>query len=172
MEREARTPRTLALTLALTLPLALTLTLTRLNTGGAAPPPLAAAPQSQQLGLGSLREKLATHVMCVTSRPGPRRSCRRANGSRTRSSKLVSLFQPFAPTEVWQHGHGNLKQLVTEWYKDDPAFCRGGGRRVVQAAQGQGCPAGLHQHGLQVLLRVHTESQEEEPRRIAGVVCG
>ena len=60
--------------------------------------------------------------MCVTSRPGPRRSCRRANGSRTRSSKLVSLFQPFAPTEVWQHGHGNLKQLVTEWYKDDPAF--------------------------------------------------
>ena len=64
------------------------------STPAAPPPPLAAAPQSQQLGLGSLREKLATHVMCVTSRPGPRRSCRRANGSRTRSSSPSSSLSP------------------------------------------------------------------------------
>ena len=36
--------------------------------------------------------------------------------------KLVAQFQPWAPTEVWQHGPGNLKQLITEWFKEDPAF--------------------------------------------------
>jgi hypothetical protein len=36
--------------------------------------------------------------------------------------KLVAQFHPLAPTEVWQHGPGNLKQLITEWFKEDPTF--------------------------------------------------
>ena len=35
---------------------------------------------------------------------------------------LYQLFQPHAPLDVWQKGPGNLKQLITEWYQDDPAF--------------------------------------------------
>ena len=83
------------------------------STPGAPPPPLAAAPQM------SLREKFATHVMCDFT---PRPPAELPKSQWVSYKKLVSLFQPFAPTEVWQHGPGNLKQLITEWYKDDPAF--------------------------------------------------
>ena len=70
MEREARTPRTLALTLALTLPLALTLTLTRLNTGGAAPAPCRRAAESTTWPGQPAREaRHARHVCDFTPRP-------------------------------------------------------------------------------------------------------
>jgi len=35
---------------------------------------------------------------------------------------LFRLFQPLAPGEVWLMGPGNLKQLITKWYNDHPAF--------------------------------------------------
>ena len=75
--------------------------------------PISAKPQM------TLREKFATHVMYdFTPRPP---------GDLSKSQwvsykRLVSLFQPYAPTEVWQHGPGNLKQLITDWYKEHPAF--------------------------------------------------
>ena len=67
----------------------------------------------------SLQEKFVMHVMCdFTPRPP-------ADLPKSRwisYKRLVFLFQPFAPTEVWQHGPGNLKQLVTAWYMEHPAF--------------------------------------------------
>ena len=36
--------------------------------------------------------------------------------------RLYLLFHPLAPTDVWSKGPGNLKQLITEWYKAHPAF--------------------------------------------------
>ena len=36
--------------------------------------------------------------------------------------RLASLFQPHTPFEVWHKGPGNLRQLIIEWYKDDPTF--------------------------------------------------
>ena len=35
---------------------------------------------------------------------------------------LFRLFQPHAPAEVWLMGPGNLKQLITKWYKGHPVF--------------------------------------------------
>ena len=35
---------------------------------------------------------------------------------------LHRIFQPHAPMEVWLLGPGNLKQLITQWYKSHPAF--------------------------------------------------
>ena len=67
----------------------------------------------------SLREKFVMHVMCDFT-PRPPTDLPKSQWISYR--RLVSLFQPFAPTEVWQHGPGNLKQLVTEWYKEHPAF--------------------------------------------------
>ena len=67
----------------------------------------------------SLREKFATHVMCDYT---PRPPSDLPKSQWISYKKLVALFQPFAPTEVCQTGPGNLKQLITDWYKDDPAF--------------------------------------------------
>jgi hypothetical protein len=36
--------------------------------------------------------------------------------------RLYFLFHPFAPMDVWLMGPGNLKQMITEWYKAHPAF--------------------------------------------------
>ena len=36
--------------------------------------------------------------------------------------RLYLLFHPLAPIDVWLKGPGNLKQLITEWYKAHPAF--------------------------------------------------
>ena len=36
--------------------------------------------------------------------------------------RLYLLFRPFAPMDVWLMGPGNLKQMITEWYKAHPAF--------------------------------------------------
>ena len=36
--------------------------------------------------------------------------------------ELVCLFEIHAPSEVWQNGSGNLKQLIIAWFKDHPAF--------------------------------------------------
>jgi len=35
---------------------------------------------------------------------------------------LFRLFGPHAPTEVWQVGPGNLKQLITKWFQGHPTF--------------------------------------------------
>ena len=36
--------------------------------------------------------------------------------------RLYFLFHPFAPMDVWLMGPGNLKQMITEWFKAHPAF--------------------------------------------------
>ena len=36
--------------------------------------------------------------------------------------RLFSLFEPRAPGNINKQGRSNLKQLIIEWYKDDPAF--------------------------------------------------
>ena len=35
---------------------------------------------------------------------------------------LYRLFKPHNREDVWLMGPGNLKQLITKWYKDHPAF--------------------------------------------------
>ena len=37
-------------------------------------------------------------------------------------ARLVRLFQPLAPLDLSHKVPGNLRQLIIEWYKDDPAF--------------------------------------------------
>ena len=36
--------------------------------------------------------------------------------------ELIGLLQLHAPAEVRELGSDNLKQLITEWYKDHPAY--------------------------------------------------
>ena len=37
-------------------------------------------------------------------------------------ARLVRLFQPLAPLDVSHKGPGNLRQLIIEWYMDDPTI--------------------------------------------------
>ena len=37
-------------------------------------------------------------------------------------NQLYHLIWPHAPMDVWLKGPGNLKQLIADWYKGDPAF--------------------------------------------------
>ena len=67
----------------------------------------------------SLREKFDTFVMCYFV---PKRPSELPMSLWVSCERLVSLFHPYAPTEVSRLGPVNLKQLITEWYKDHPAF--------------------------------------------------
>ena len=67
----------------------------------------------------ALQKKFERLVMCnfTTRRP------RELPTSRWVSlSTLYSLFHPHNRAEVWLMGPGNLKQLITKWYKDHPTF--------------------------------------------------
>ena len=69
--------------------------------------------------LSDLREKFVTHVMCdYTPRP-PRLLPMKQWVSYER---LVRQLQPHAPAEVAQLGNIRLKQLITDWFTNDPAF--------------------------------------------------
>jgi hypothetical protein len=68
---------------------------------------------------GALQHRFQTLVMCNFT---PRRP-RELPASRWVSlNTLYRLFQPYNQGEVWLMGPGNLKQLITNWYKDHPAF--------------------------------------------------
>ena len=68
---------------------------------------------------GTLQERFAQHVMCDYT---PIRPSELHKSLWVSCEQLVTLLQPHAPAEVRRLGHENLKQLITEWHKDHPAF--------------------------------------------------
>ena len=69
--------------------------------------------------LSDLQEKFVTHVMCdYTPRP-PRLLPMKQWVSHER---LIRQLQPHAPAKVAQLGNVRLKQLITDWFTNDPAF--------------------------------------------------
>ena len=68
---------------------------------------------------GALQKKFETLVMCDFT---PRRPCELQTSRWISFNTLFRLFQPHAPAEVWLMGPGNLKQLITKWYKNHPVF--------------------------------------------------
>ena len=67
----------------------------------------------------ALRQKFDELVMCDFT---PRHPTDLPTSQWVSYPRLARLFQPHAPSEVWHKGPGNLRQLIIEWYKDDPTF--------------------------------------------------
>ena len=67
----------------------------------------------------SLREKFELHVMCNYTPTHPNNLQKLSWVS---YKTLLRQLEVHAPTEVWKLGPSNLKQLITEWLKDHPAF--------------------------------------------------
>ena len=67
----------------------------------------------------SLREIFAMHVMCDFTPRNPRKFHTLKWAT---LEQLILLLQPYAPSEVARFGPQNLRQFITEWYKEHPAF--------------------------------------------------
>ena len=67
----------------------------------------------------SVQSIFMTHVMCDFT---PRRPSVLPTNKWTTVEQLFDRLQLHAPREVWQLGPIPLRQLITEWYKDHPAF--------------------------------------------------
>ena len=74
---------------------------------------------SPRLNPSALRQKFDELVMCDFT---PRHPKDLPTSQWVSYPRLARLFQPHAPSEVWHKGPGNLRQLIVEWYKDDPTF--------------------------------------------------
>ena len=95
----------------------------------AAAAPLAASPASRKAANGlahggpaasSLQEIFATHVMCDFT---PRVPTELPTSAWATLEQLVSRLQQHTPTDVTELGlRQNLRQLITDWLKDHPAF--------------------------------------------------
>ena len=89
--------------------------------------PQETAPPAQQQGLASqedvgastLEEMFATHVLRDFT-PMPPDTL--PMGQWVSCEQLLRQLQPHAPPEMGQMSPGYVKQLITEWYKDHPAF--------------------------------------------------
>eukprot|EP00964_Phaeocystis_antarctica_P117856 scaffold81685_cov57-Phaeocystis_antarctica.AAC.2 len=67
----------------------------------------------------TLKERFVRHVMCHYT---PLRPSEIQMTLWVSCGHLINLLQPHAPTEVLQLGPKRLTQLITEWYKDHPAY--------------------------------------------------
>ena len=67
----------------------------------------------------SLREIFDMYVMCDFTPRNPRKFHTLKWAT---LEQLMLLLQPYAPSEVARFGPQNLRQLITEWYKEHPAF--------------------------------------------------
>ena len=74
---------------------------------------------SPRLNPSALRQKFDELVMCDFT---PRHPKDLPTSQWVSYPRLARLFEPHAPDEVWHKGPGNLRQLIIEWYKDDPTF--------------------------------------------------
>ena len=74
---------------------------------------------SPRLNPSALRQKFDELVMCDFT---PRHPKDLPTSQWVSYPRLARMFQPHAPSEVWHKGPGNLRQLIIEWYKDDPTF--------------------------------------------------
>jgi hypothetical protein len=67
----------------------------------------------------TLQEKFATYVMCDYT---PRDPIELPMSLWASTGRLIRQLQPHAPVEVAQLGNSRLKQLISEWYTNHPAF--------------------------------------------------
>ena len=67
----------------------------------------------------ALKQKFDEFVMCDFT---PRNPKEFHQSKWVSYDRLYQLFQPHAPSSIWQMGPGNLKQQIIEWYKEDPRF--------------------------------------------------
>ena len=67
----------------------------------------------------TLQEKFATYVMCDYT---PRDPIELPMPLWASTGRLIRQLQPHAPVEVAQLGNSRLKQLISEWYTNHPAF--------------------------------------------------
>jgi hypothetical protein len=81
--------------------------------------PTAIAPASRLTSAQSVQPIFMTHVMCDFT---PRRPSMLPTWKWATLEQLLDRLQLHAPREVWQLGPNSLRQLITEWYKDHPAF--------------------------------------------------
>ena len=68
---------------------------------------------------GTLQERFVKYVMCGFT---PRRPYELPMSDWVSCDELIGLLRPHAPEEVRDLSSETLRQLITEWYKDDPAF--------------------------------------------------
>ena len=59
------------------------------------------------------------------------------------------LIWPHAPMDVWLKGPGNLKQLIADWYKGDPAFVGLGPDAWIKRLKNTGPASGRGKSGYQ-----------------------
>ena len=83
-----------------------------------APPTMSMLPPTAPGG-STLKERFVRHVMCHYT---PLRPSEIQMTLWVSCGHLINLLQPHAPTEVLQLGPKRLTQLITEWYKDHPAY--------------------------------------------------
>ena len=67
----------------------------------------------------ALKRKFDAFVMCDYT---PRHPSTLPTRRWVSINQLYHLIRPHAPMDVWLKGPGNLKQLIADWYKGDPAF--------------------------------------------------
>ena len=96
-----------------------------------APPPNACYSQHMALAMAAaersamrtppttLQEKFVTYVMCDFT---PRDPTELPMSLWASTGRLIRQLQPHAPAEVAQLGNGRIKQLISEWYTNHPAF--------------------------------------------------
>ena len=68
---------------------------------------------------GTLQERFVKYVMCGFT---PRRPYELPMSDWVSCDELIDLLRPHAPAEVRDLSSETLRQLITEWYKEDPAF--------------------------------------------------
>ena len=83
------------------------------------PSTTAIASPSSGTSTQSVQSIFMTHVMCDFT---PRRPSALPTWKWATLEQLLDRLQLHAPREVWQLGPNSLRQLITEWYKDHPAF--------------------------------------------------
>ena len=66
-----------------------------------------------------MKDVFTTKVMCDYT---PRHPKELPTSRWATLEELVSQLQQHAPAEVTKLGHQNLRQMITEWYKEHPAF--------------------------------------------------
>ena len=68
---------------------------------------------------GTLQERFVKYVMCGFT---PQRPYELPMSDWVSCDELIGLLRPYAPAEVRDLSSETLRQLIMEWYKDDPAF--------------------------------------------------
>ena len=86
----------------------------------------------------ALKRKFDAFVMCHYT---PRHPSKLQTRHWVSLNQLYHSLLPHAPMDVWVKGPGNLKQLIADWYKGNPAFVGLGPDAWIKRLKGAG-PSG------------------------------